>query len=467
MIPVLAAALALSNNNVPVGLSDLAFPSFPFRQDTGGSSVEEQIRRASPITGVPERLKLEGVFRDPEERALVGDRTTYLLDKFPRLTLPNVVSIRASQDGRYLVFSQVERIGEEQIVSNAAPNYDLRLHILDRTKNPPTLVHIKLPQQSTQSEHDSPQAIEGEMLNDIAFFSGSSGSMLVVTVDRTGVSPQRVAWIAGSNGNCSKIGSIGWKDEISLSPFDTIGLLYAWKPDTQSTHRTTFSPSGILKTHILEGQVLPFGWTKSGQAIESEISSGQHTRWRTVNPKTLEPTLQVQKPIDITPTDFTFNNVPVSIKGDFIEIDSLPKSNAVSLGFNTTSGFVLPRLGKTPIHVLALSQDGTVRLLAVNEIPTEEFEKRLEIRKERILIEDQAKDIYDAIKELSANGNLPSPESLLASLSSQGLSLEGLKLLYNHQSNVESGIPIAELRGKHWVASLMIGKTPSIVRIPQ
>ena len=485
MLSALAAAAAFSQSNIDLnqslGSRDSLFAA-AFQQedrapqDFGAQysqeSIDDLIRRASPINGVPDRQKLESRYTAVELRALLSEQHTYLLDSRPRFAALNVASYAVSPDGRYLAISQLVRLDQEELVSGAAPSYRLDLSVLDRSTN--KLTPLRLPTQTIQSDLESPQAIERSLLNDIAFFSGpeSRGRMLVLLVRRAGTDkiPQRVAWGASPDGNCIEIGPIGWKEEITLSPNMPIGIDYSVDKATSRTQRTIFAPDRILQRETIDGAIFPFGWTAAGLAIEGSSFPGQPHIWWTLDLKNsaLKSIVAAERPKDVTPQDPLFSNLPLTTQGGALKLSAASNSASIKLDHEFETSSVLPAIGKTPIQIIGLVKDGSAFLTNVYDVPSKLFQTRLIALKERETLEDRAQELSDALKKIVAeNKGLPSSKDLLSSLSALGLSLDGFKTLYETPSGVQGSNPIAEMRGQHWVAYFPLNGSPYLERLGQ
>jgi len=493
MLPALAAAAAISQSNINLDLISFgnretllaaAFhqeASVQDPQETNSQRLEESIddliRRASPISGVPERLKLEGRYTDVESRALVNQDHTYVLDPRPRFAALNVASYAASRDGRYIAVSQLVRVDQEEIVGGSVPTYRLDLSVLDRTTN--KLTALRLPAQTIQSDLESPQAIEREMLNDIAFFSGADarGRLLVLLITRDGPnkSPRRVAWGASPDGNCIEIGPVGWKEEITLNPNLAIGIDYAVDKQSHKTQRTIFSPDRIIQRQTIDGEIFPFGWTDKGLAIEGSTAPGQPHQWWTLDLRNASLTsVPVSlRPQDMTPQGPLFGELALATEAGVLKFGpgttgKTPNSASVRLDHEFETSTVLPPIGKVPLQVFGIVRDGSAFLTSVYDLSTKLFQARLIALKERDQIEQRAQELAEALKKIVADNNgLPAPKDLLSSLGAMGLTLDGFKPLYETSSGVKGDGPVAEMRGQHWVAFFRLNGAPQIERLSQ
>lgn len=469
---LLAVAYHQENNNTQTGRSG----SSALTQE----SIDDLIRRASPINGVADRLKLEERYRDVESRALVNGEKTYVFDPRPKFAALNVASFTASRDGRYIAISQLSRIDQEELISGALPTYRLDLSVLDRASN--RLTALKLPPQTIQSDESSPQAIERLMLNDIAFFSGNDarGRMLVLLVDRNNANklPQRIAWSASPDGSCVQIGPVGWKDEISLNPNSAVGISYSVDKLAFKTQRTIFSPDKILQQGVIDGEVFPYGWTARGYAIEGSARPGEPRSWWTINlsDPSLKPISAAERPLDVTPSGAQFSDLPLSTKAATLTLNSSDNNKdanrsaaSIRLDHEFQTSTVLPAFAKTPLQVFGLVQDGSAFLSNVFEVPTKLFQQRLMALKERDQLEERAQEMADAVKKIVGEnkGVLPSAQDLLSALGAQGVSTSGFKILYDGATSVQNGARIAEMKGQYWVAIFVLGGTPFLERLSQ
>ena len=485
MLSALAAAAALGRSEINLdqvffGASEsLAVVS---QQEERGSqsggtlstaeSIEDLIRRASPIAGVPDRQKLEGRYNEIESRTLVQGPHTYVLDPRPRFSALNVSSYAASSDGRYLAIAQLVRLDQEELVGGAVPTYRLDLSVLDRTTN--KLTPLRLPAQTVQSDLDSPQAIERTILNDVAFFSGpeSRGRLLVLLITRsdTNKGPQRIAWGASPDGSCVEIGPLGWKEEITLSPNAALGIDYSVDKQSHRTQRTIFSPDRILQREVIDGEVFPFGWTSNGQAIEGSSQSGQPHRWWTLDLKNSALTSKVatERPKDATPQEPLFANLALAAQGGVLKLNTTSNSVGIRFDHEFDTSTVLPAIGKTPIQVFGVVKDGSAFLSSVFDVSTALFQQRLLALKEREQLEIRAQELSGALKKIvNDNNGLPNSKDLINALSAQGVSLEGFKALYETPNNMPTNSPIAEMRGQHWVAFFPLNGSPYFERVNQ
>lgn len=484
MWSTLAAAVALSNPG-NLDLNQALFPQTnplkdayalqreanPEQPQHTQESIEDLIRRASPITGVVERQKLEDRYREIESRVLVKDDHTYLLDTRPRYANLNVSSYAVSNDGRYIALSQLERVDSEEIVSGSTPNYRLQISIFDRVTNKST--PLRLPNLTIQSDDQAPQAIERQLLNDIAFFSGAEarGRLLVLLIDRSeaNTAARRVAWSAAPDGSCIKIGNIGWKEEITLNPTQPIGIDYAIDKSTGKTERTIFSPDGILNRETIDGAVYPFGWTANGSAIESANNPGQPRLWWSVeiNNRTLKRTQHVERPADVTPTETQFSALAIKASGSSLNLNDKSTAQAVRLDHQFQTSVALPPIAKVPMQVFGLVSDGSAFLTNIYDLPTKIFNQRLQALREHDQIEALVQEVADAITKIVQDnkGSLPAANTLISSLNAQGISAQGIKVLYDSPTGLQAGTQLVEIRGTYWVGYLKFNAPSEMQRL--